>query len=655
MPRVSGASQAAPVKPAPANPGAKRIRMYPLAKQLSYDIYPDPSYLLWIRWSKILTNTTGRTNAEIQAGLSLEEAMARRSARLKKGAKRELSPPKDADRNKYILGPMGPEGPDYWRAWIIEMKKKYPEPVNIPVRQPLNKNWVFGRNLLKNYFLQLALDTAFAPRKGETVLWTRSIDGTLEWNHDELNFQVKGYDGKWKGMPQWQAGIVTQTPVPDVKTIYPADIRDLTSEMNLDNITNTGFRVECLPDPIDDDKSFSKHFAYVPLKCIKPMNSWELFLDQVPREQWHPTIEFALTTTGSFSMLHNEWFRGTWPNACIHAKGIWVGHELLAVKDTIRLKPFRLTIEDLEDPASTKDSLVTDVMTIRDIWLEWTGCIDDEDEDGYANKVTAWIQGQVYTLDKDRMNRPCPFGDKPLEKLTDHEVDSAFHQVGMSEYGDWYRMNGGKTCQITPGSVLGRCYEPVPTKLHFGSFDLDYDLQSILKARRYSSQVDCRMPEGHMWFFGDNRVETLGLAEINGIEVGPVAEIHQQPDRWVSILKINEGIHTPADIKRADLGDEVKRGRPRKAVFEDIGKTSRLVSTGLGLDIESSSEDKGMKDSDSEAGLEEGELTQSIPYAAQAEEEEEEEEEEGEGEDTSDVTSGIQVVVDEESDDDYMG
>lgn len=587
----------------------------------------------------LLTITIGRTKAELAAGLSPEEAMARRGA-----------PPKDADRNSFILGPNGPEGPDYWRAWIIQMKNKYPDPVEIEVKQPLNKNWVFGKDLLDSCFLQLGLDATFTPRKGETVLWVREMDGTLEWNSDTRIYQVRGYDGTWKGTPQWQAGIITQTTVSDDKIIYPADIRDLTSEDSLTNVTNTGFRVECLPDPIADDKSFSKHAGYVPLKCIKPMNSWEIFLDKVPREKWHPTVEFALTSTSSFSLLHHQWFRGTWPNARVHSKGVWVGHELLAVKDTIRLKPFRLTIKDLEshDKADTVYCQVTEVMTIKDIWLEWTDCIDDPDGEGYAKKATVWIQGQVYTLDKDRLSRFSPYGDKPLEKLTDHDVDCAFNQVGMSEYGDWYRMNGGKTCQITPGSVLGRCYEPVPTKLHFGSFNLDYDLQSVLKARQYSSQVDSRIPEGHTWFFGDNRVETLGLAELNGIEVGPAAEVHQQPHRWASILKINEGIQSPGDIRTADLGETGKKRRRPPKTFEDIGKTSRLVSSGLGLQPDSSvDDDDDESESNSEDGLDKGELTKPIPYKNLSESDDDKIE--------SGYAAGIRIVIDDDNDEDYTG
>lgn len=541
------------------------------------------------------------------AGLTAEEAM------LLRGSNRQ-APPKDVARNRYIFEPLCQEGPDYWRAWIMHMKKAYPEPVDIRVNQPLNKNWVFGNGLLDSYFVQVGLNATFIPRQGETVLWLREMNGKLEWNHETQTYQVRGYDGTWQGIPQWQAGIVTQTPVSEAKTIYPADIHEPTSDKALENITNTGFRIECLPDPIDDDKSFSKHVKYVPLKCIKPMNSWEIFLDKIPREKWHPTIEFALTSTGSFSMLHNQWFRGTWPNARIHSKGIWVGHELLAVRDTIRLKPFRLTLKDLENstPEKKNDYPVTDVMAITDIWLEWEDCIDDPDADGYAKQVTAWIEGNVYTLDKDRMSRPCPFGDKPVEKLTNREVDCAFNQVGMWEYGDWYRLNGGKTCRITPGSVLGRCYEPVPTKLHFGSFNLDYDLQSVLKARNYSAQVDSRLPEGHSWFFGDNRVETLGLAEMNGIDVGPAAEVHQEPERWVAVLKINEGIHTSADVKNAGIGDVAKKGRPRKDLA-DIGKTSRLVSTGLGLEPETSAQ-TSVVESDSEDGLTAGELSKPIPF-----------------------------------------
>ena len=107
-------------------------------------------------------------------------------------------------------------------------------------------------------------------------------------------------------------------------------------------------------------------------------------------------------------------------------------------------------------------------------------------------------------------------------------------------------------------------------------------------------------------------METLGLAEMNGIEVGPAAEVHQEPERWVAVMKINEGIHTPADIRNADIGDFAKRGRPRKDLA-DIGKTSRLVSTGLGLEPDTSAQTSDV-DSNSEYGLTAGELSQPIPF-----------------------------------------
>jgi hypothetical protein len=128
--------------------------------------------------------------------------------------------------------------------------------------------------------------------------------------------------------------------------------------------------------------------------------------------------------------------------------------------------------------------------------------------------------------------------------------------------------------------------------------------------------------------------------------------VNQQPERWVSILKINEGIHSdPSDIRIADLGEiGRKKGRPRKE-FEEIGKTSRLVSSGLGLQPDSSVEDvgAGLLESNSEDGLDTGQLTKAIPFKNPSPTESDDDKIVSRG----DYAAGIQIVIDDEDDDDY--
>jgi hypothetical protein len=420
-------------------------------------------------------------------------------------------------------------------------------------------------------------------------------------------------------MPDWRAGVVTQ--VSEEQSSY-LDITHQTKKKQ--PISYSGFRVETLPDPLEDDKSYSLHYKYVPLKCIKPFGAFEHFLWPTPREKLHPSVENAMMTMASYSLLHKVRFHGTWPNARIDCKGIFIGTELIAISDAARLKPFGMKAEDMEDnQGKVKKGLgltVTDVMVVEQIWLQLDDCNADPNDEQLAKKMVPYIAGKVYTRDPQRLNRIMPFDADPLEKLTPREVDNAFSQVGMRVYGRWYRVAAGKTCVVSPGMILGRCYEPEATFLNFRTFDIDYDLHGILSGRRYSVQTDARIPPGLDFFWGDNRVETLGLATMNGIDVGVAAEQRDDPVRWQAILRILQGSTSETDYRLADLGiSKPPRGRPRaKKTFSEVRKLSKLVSTGLGAVTENEDAGEGSAgpgaSTPSDMDLSESELIASIPF-----------------------------------------
>jgi hypothetical protein len=513
------------------------------------------------------------------------------------------------------------EGPDYWKIHVMDLKEN--GTLDEKINHPLNLDWVLCHDQLKDYFVRLPLQPAFVPRRGETVLWTPTLEGRLQYNPETKTVEQRREDGTWLGMPDWRAGVVTQ--VSEEESSYLDIVQETKKKMP---VSWSGFRVECLPDPLEDDKSYSLHYKYVPLKCIKPFSAFERFLWPTPREKLHPSVENAMTTMASYSLLHKVRFRGTWPNARIDCKGIWVGPELLAIKDTARLKPFGMNAEDMENnQGEVKDigPTVTDVMVIEQIWLQMDDCNADPDDEQLARKLVPFIAGKVYTRDPNRLNRVMPFNADPLEKLTPLEVEAAFEQVGMRVYGKWYRVAAGKTCVVTPGMILGRCYEAEATKLYFDTFDLDYDLHGILSGRRYSRQVDARIPAGLDFFWGDSRVETLGLATVAGVEVGPAAEQRDDPVRWQAILRLLQGSTSEVDYRVADLGITTKGpGRPRKKkTFSEVSKMSKLVSTGLGAvtENEDTGEDNGEgpanagdSSSPSEMDLSDSELNAVIPF-----------------------------------------
>lgn len=496
--------------------------------------------------------------------------------------------------------PSDEEGPDYWRILIINLKEK--GTLNVEIRQPLNLDWTLTHEMLEDVFVGLTLRAAYLPRRGEVVLWTPELDGKLEQDPVTKRVMIKKEDGSWAGPPDWRAGIITQTPVEECNLM---DIVQLTHKQS-DNVAEFGFRIETLPDPLSEDKSLSLHHKYVPLRNIKPFAAYESFLPPTSLGDFHPSIEYAMMTMASWSMLYFSRFEGTWPNAKLYAKAIWLGHEILAIKDVIRLKPHGLTLENIDQPTSTPrgSSRVTDVMVIEKIWLELNVCIDDSKDDQYAHSYEVRIAGKVYTHDANRLVRPCPFGDDPLTELRDHEVNSSFQVNGMQGYGTWYRIANGRTCVVSKSMVLGRCVEPEATYLTFHVRQLDYDLYGVLSGRDYSAKVDERIPEGAGWFWADYRAETLGLSTVNGVECGPSADERQDLPRWQAILRFLNDCPRRGDKKVAfkdpEESDMDGRGaRPLNLAFAALGKTSSLVSTGLGQNAVTNGDHQGSDTGDS--------------------------------------------------------
>ncbi|KAJ5629976.1 hypothetical protein N7528_003633 [Penicillium herquei] len=561
-----------------------------------------------------------RTKAEMQAARALENGGTQTNTPTPTST---ATPPAvvlpDKETIVEVNLPEDADGPDYWKMHVMTLKKN--NTLDKEINHPLNLDWALTHEYLENYFVRLRLQPSFLPRRGELVLWTHELTSPLEWNKEAKCFMVRNGD-VWT-VPEWRAGVVTQVPEEATGFLDIVQQTEKTSE----SISYWGFRIESLPNPIGSDKSLSFQYKYVPLSCIKPFSSFERFLFAVPRENMHPSIENAMTVMASWSLLSQSRFTGTWPNARIYSRGIFIGSDLLAIQDAVRLKPFGLRKEDIEEGSAVRhtDYDPVDVMVIEKIWLELDACNDDPKNPQLANQCIPVVAGKVYTRDPNRLDRHMPFDNDPLQKMTTEEVTSAFRQIGMTNYGSWYRVSGGRTCVVSPPMILGRCYEPEATMLHFGTDRLDYDLHGVLNGRSYSSRVDCRIPKDSDWFWGDCRVETLGLVTINGIEVGNKATQRQNPTRWQAILRIVSGPYSDIDIQRAELPRKV--GRPARKDFAGVEKTSLLVSTGLGMlsqtessDAENGSPADDMAENDSEMDLSESELLAPIPFRGGTEE-----------------------------------
>ncbi|KAL4884534.1 ABC transporter transmembrane region 2-domain-containing protein [Aspergillus karnatakaensis] len=453
-------------------------------------------------------------------------------------------------------------------------------------------DWRAERASIKEYLEALDLRPSYLPRLGELVLWAPKFDGDLAWNPATQSIQIYSpTEGRFLTTPEWRVGVIGQ--VPTEETILH-DLVEATEKKW--DLNYSGYRVETLPDPNSSDKSYSLHYSYVPLKCIKPFNAYELFLQGISRESLHPSIENAMTIMSSFSLVDKYHFRGEWPNASIYCRGIFIGAEMLAVGDAIRLKPKGYRA------GGNQQASTTDVMVIKEIQLQLIGCDEDPKSRQLAQQYKVRISGKVYTLNKERA-QASDNGPPPVPLSTQQVVD-AFNNVGMGGYGDWYELQYGSIVDISQDLVLGRCYEPDAMKLLFNSLSLSYDLHAVLSAREYSRQVDERIPEGKHWFWGDFRTQTLAIDSLNGEDVGHYSET-RDVEMWRANLRIMDGTYSQADLRKAKHPGELGRPsmKPSISSLVEVSKTSKLISTGLGA-VDTSNPVSSMDEEESSNGEE---------------------------------------------------
>ncbi|KAL4806893.1 ABC transporter transmembrane region 2-domain-containing protein [Aspergillus unguis] len=434
--------------------------------------------------------------------------------------------------------------------------------------EPASMDWRAEKAGMEEYLETLDVRPSYLPRLGELVLWSPEFEGELAWNEESQSIQIYSQkDGRWRGQPEWRAGVVGQ--IPTEETVLQDLVESTKKKWDLNY---SGFRVETLPDPNGTDKSYSLHYGYVALKCIKPFNTYEFFLQGTPREGLHPSIEHAMTYR----------FKGTWPNASIYCRGIFIGAELLVTGDAVRLKPRGYRAGGNSQKPSTAD-----IMVINEIRLELINCDDDLQSKQLAEKYQVRIAGKLYTLDSQRAR--LSNNGQPPRPLPLPEVLDVFNTVGMGGYGTWYELHSGSTVSVSQDMILGRCYEPAAMTLLFNSLSLSYDLDGVLNARVYSQQVDARIPESKTWFWGDFRTQTLGIDTLNGEDVGHYSE-SRDVRMWRANLMIVDGTANQADFRAAkqpsglgrraaggvEAGAGTMKPSERLSSFAEVGKTSKL-------------------------------------------------------------------------------
>jgi hypothetical protein len=449
--------------------------------------------------------------------------------------------------------------PDVYRNLIDKLKRH--NTVDEVIEEPLSPDWRSEQNILPGLLHSLKANDQWVPRTGDIVLYIRDLPGGVDFVRDKATGEFHLYNEDTEetlGSPSWEAGLVGETPA-EVSTIA-----DLYQSDRKTNVIYSGVRVEPLPNPNDTDKSLSKRHKYVSLRQTRPFMLWKVLLQHVPQEEWHATVLNAMTTISTLSLLGKYRFRGTWPDASIYCHGLYLGSELLAVDDTVRLLP------------NTKfgQTSCTDILVIKTIRLKWSNmdkASDNDYDEGRPYNSEVWVYGSAYTNDASRSEKGW---------LSDDNIAPPRAALGYSE---WYPLHPvSKELAVPYSRILGRLYEQEAMAFWLASEPkdppvLDSGREGLLEARTFSRQHDQRITQDidATWYWGDSRADSLDLHTINGLEIAKF-DLERDVRDWRKKIKTIEGMEN--STKKTTTAPELTGSRDLRR-FMAPGTSSLAVRT----------------------------------------------------------------------------
>ncbi|KAF2197330.1 hypothetical protein GQ43DRAFT_475547 [Delitschia confertaspora ATCC 74209] len=391
------------------------------------------------------------------------------------------------------------------------------------ITEPMSLDWRAEQELIPSTLQTLQEQPQWIPRTGDLVIFVRNLGDREEICYDDKTSTFKLYDHAAKlftGFPKWEAGVVGQPPAERMT------IEDLVMPTPKETAVNySGLRIEPISSPNETDKFWEKRYTYVPLHHTRPMVFWKDYVGPIPEGEWHPTVKNALRLMSVFSLMGKYRFKGTWPSASIFCHGMFIGSEMFAVGDAVRVLPkvFPSSSSDVDRRESQDQQ--TDVLIVQSIQLKLSNldlASDNDYDQGRPYTSTVYITGTGYTQDKRRS------GPTSSDQL------SAPLTPILEKYGTWYPLHGpDKAMQVPLSRILGRAYEYEAMVLWFPSLTPDKSaiippsmakgVASILEARAYASENDHRIDHSGAssseWFWGDTRAEALDIHSLNGMDV----------------------------------------------------------------------------------------------------------------------------------------
>lgn len=422
--------------------------------------------------------------------------------------------------------------PDVIRLLADELLKE--GAIDCAIKEPDSIDWLLEAEEFPPLIARMRKEPMFMPRRGEIVMFARIPEEELTIKCDTKDKKYKLWSPSsksWRGIPVWEAGVVTQA------SVLPLNVSHLAGPVKAQDrphaVTYTGFRVEPLPRFGDLNKTASKRHTYVPLHQLRPFVFWRELLFGVDPIDTHVTIKHALDATSSLSLVNKYWFQGKGSEATVYCSGVYLGHELILLGDFIRLCP-RLTLSvdahstyplDTEGVGSTQ---VTEVMRIRTIEFKLHDIGSTEEIYGVMGSQGVDLPPWTSSLHVSG------------EIITTNPTKAVAHQkrlvsrYDLEAYGPWYNTAPPGHKRIIPFSrIIGRCYEGQAMIRWFpediddqdgdnakAATNLSKGVESHMAARVVSTKNHPALSAGRRWYIADNRAEQLDLHEVKGELIG---------------------------------------------------------------------------------------------------------------------------------------
>ena len=401
-------------------------------------------------------------------------------------------------------------------------------------------------------------------------MWYWSIDGELRIDPETAQLKIWNWDVKaFTGHPTWLCGVVTQAPIAE----EPVRVDDITRETpKKHGVNNSGFRIECYPDPNEEDKAFSKQYTYVPMHHIRPM---AFFLDVtkgIPDTEWHPTLFNAMKAMSCVSCIDRYKLKGTWPDFHMYHRGVFFGAESYWIGDVIRLIPRKE-----EGQKRITEVIVPTSIVVRTYGMkpETDGTITGTN----ADSIELVLQGHVYTTDP---------------KYSQGQLADLPTTLILHPYGPWYHREGPyHSHEVQYQHTVGRLFEYQAMKRWYPNITpnaaLNAGFGSVAFTRR--AAIKQRTQQGGNkpgYFWGEHRADALDLATFNGIDVG-IYDMDRDPQKWRQVLAVLDGERKipegPAPRNVAPVAN--MRGSAPSAV-QPLGKGKEKVV----IELDSDSDDE---------------------------------------------------------------